>query len=88
MPAARFSKGNCWDNAPSEAFFSSLKIELMDGKAFPTRQATQAAIFEYLEVFYNRQRLHSSLGYRTPVEYEAAVSGGVPTGILAEERAM
>ena len=69
MPAARFSKGNCWDNAPSEAFFSSLKIELMGGKAFPTRQAAQAAIFEY-------------------VEYEAAVSGGVPTGILAEERAM
>jgi len=60
----------------------------MGGKAFPTRQAAQAAIFEYLEVFYNRQRLHSSLGYRTPVEYEAAVSGGIPTGILAEERAM
>jgi putative transposase len=81
-------KGNCWDNAPSEAFFSSLKNELMGGKAFLTRQAAQGAIFEYLEVFYNRQRLHSSLGYRTPVEYEAAVSGGIPTGILAEERAM
>jgi putative transposase len=78
-------KGNCWDNAPSEAFFSSLKIELMGGKAFPTRQAAQAAIFEYVEVFYNRQRLHSSLGYRTPVEYEEAVSGGVPAGTQAED---
>jgi putative transposase len=79
-------KGNCWDNAPSEAFFSTLKIELMGGKAFPTRQAAQTAIFEYMEVFYNRQRLHSSLGYRTPVEYEEAVSSGVPTGIEAEDR--
>jgi transposase InsO family protein len=81
-------KGNCWDNAPSEAFFSSLKNELMDGKAFPIRQAAQAAIFEYMEVFYNRQRLHSSLGYMTPVEYEQAVSGKLPMGSLAEKRAM
>jgi putative transposase len=79
-------KGNCWDNAPSEAFFGSLKIELMGGKAFLTPQAAQAAIFEYVEVFYNRQRLHSSLGYRTPVEYEEAVSGGVPTGATTDER--
>lgn len=79
-------KGNCWDNAPSEAFFSSLKNELMGSKAFPTRQAAQAAIFEYLEVFYNRQRLHSALGYRTPVEYEEAVSSGAPTGTQAEDR--
>mgnify|MGYP002400167859 CR=1 FL=1 len=70
-------KGNCWDNAPSEAFFSTLKGELMDGKAFPSRQAAQAAIFEYMEVFYNRGRLHSSLGYLTPVEYEETISGGV-----------
>lgn len=70
-------KGNCWDNAPSEAFFSTLKGELMDGKAFPSRQAAQAAIFQYMEVFYNRGRLHSSLGYMTPAEYEEAISGGV-----------
>jgi transposase InsO family protein len=69
-------RGNCWDNAPCEAFFSTLKIELMDGKAFPTREAAQAAIFQYMEVFYNRERLHSSLGYTTPVEYEEAISGG------------
>ena len=70
-------RGNCWDNAPCEAFFSSLKIELMDGKAFPSREAAQMAIFEYMEVFYNRERLHSSLGYRTPAEYEAALPAGV-----------
>jgi putative transposase len=68
-------RGNCWDNAPCEAFFASLKTELMDGKAFSTREAAQAAIFEYMEVFYNRQRLHSSLGYMTPVEWEEAISG-------------
>jgi len=70
-------KGNCWDNAPCESFFATLKIELMDGKAFASRRAAQAAIFEYMEVFYNRQRLHSSLGYRTPAEYEEAISRGV-----------
>ena len=70
-------KGNCWDNSPSEAFFATLKIELMDGKAFESRRAAQAAIFEYMEVFYNRQRLHSTLGYNTPVEHEEAISRGV-----------
>src|SRR5208283_2493255 len=56
-------KGDCWDNAPSEAFFSTLKIELMDGgTAFSSRQGARAAIFEYVEVFYNRRRLHSSIG--------------------------
>lgn len=78
-------RGNCWDNAPCEAFFASLKVELMDGKAFPTRAAAQAAIFEYMEVFYNRQRLHSTLGYLTPVEWEEAISGGCPSITLAEK---
>ena len=72
--AVRF---RCATRPPTEAFFSTLKGELMDGKAFPTRQAAQAAIFEYMEVFYNRQRLHSTLGYMTPAEYEGALSGGV-----------
>jgi transposase InsO family protein len=72
-------KGDCWDNAPSEAFFKSLKTELMEGgKAFTSREAARAAIFEYLEVFYNRARLHSTLGYMTPAEYEEAISGGYP----------
>jgi transposase InsO family protein len=72
-------KGDCWDNAPSEAFFKSLKTELMEGgKAFAGREAAKAAIFEYVEVFYNRIRLHSSLGYMSPVEYEEAISRGYP----------
>jgi transposase InsO family protein len=73
-------KGDCWDNAPSEAFFKTLKTELMEGgKAFSSRQAAKAAIFEYVEVFYNRRRLHSSLDYVTPVEFEEAISGGSPS---------
>jgi putative transposase len=63
-------KGDCWDNAPSEAFFATLKTELCGDRAFETRNEAQAEIFEYLEVFYNRQRLHSTLGYLTPVEFE------------------
>jgi len=81
-------KGNCWDNAPSEAFFSSMKNELMNGKAFGTRRAAQTAIFEYVEVFYNRQRLHSSLGYRTPVECEEGICAGAPMRLPAEQCAM
>lgn len=70
-------KGDCWDNAPSESFFKTLKTELMDGgKAFSSRQAAKAAIFEYLEVFYNRRRLHSSTGNMTPVEFEELISRG------------
>ena len=63
-------RANCWDNAPMESFFASLKKELIHDAAFATRQETQAAIFEYVEVFYNRQRRHSSLGYVSPAEYE------------------
>jgi putative transposase len=79
-------KGDCWDNAPSEAFFKTLKTELMDGgKAFSSRQAARAAIFEYVEVFYNRKRLHSSLVNLTPVEVEEAISGGSPSTTWPEK---
>ena len=81
-------KGNCWDNAPCEAFFATLKNELMDGKAFAGRRAAQAAIFEYIEVFYNRQRLHSTLGYLTPVECEEAISRGVSEYQPSRENAL
>ncbi len=64
-------KGNCWDNAPMESFFSSLKFEL--GDRFSSRAAARAALFDYIEVFYNRRRLHSSLGYQSPVEFEQAI---------------
>ena len=63
--------GQCWDNAVAESFFSTLKEELLYRSAWPTRAAARRAIFEYVEVFYNRQRLHSSLGYLSPTDYEA-----------------
>ena len=63
-------KADCWDNAPMESFFASLKKELIHGADFATRAEARAAIFEYIEVFYNGQRRHSSLGYVSPAEYE------------------
>ena len=63
-------KGNCWDNAVSESFFATLKTELVHLRIFPTRAEARRAIFEYIEVFYNRQRRHSALGYQSPVQYE------------------
>ncbi|GAB5520960.1 MAG: hypothetical protein RhofKO_38530 [Rhodothermales bacterium] len=64
-------KGNCWDNAPVESFFSTLKMELVHAEQFDTRKQARRAVFEFIEVWYNRQRLHSSLGYLSPVDYEA-----------------
>ena len=63
-------KGNCWDNAPMESFMATLKTELSHHHDFHTRQEARQAIFEYIEVFYNRQRSHSALGYKTPVQFE------------------
>lgn len=71
--ASMSRKGNCWDNAVAESFFATLKVELVYRQPMPTRDAARAAVFEYVEVFYNRQRLHSSLGYSSPVEYEATL---------------
>lgn len=64
--------GQCWDNAVAESFFATLKTELVYRQPLPTRAAARHAVFEYIEVFYNRQRLHSALGYRPPAEYETA----------------
>lgn len=64
-------RGDCWDNAPVESFFSSLKTELFAGRPAPrTRRAARQELFEYIEVFYNRRRRHSALGYLSPVAYE------------------
>jgi putative transposase len=63
--------GTCWDNAVAESFFATLKTELVHRQRWTTRQQAKTAIFEYLEVFYNRQRRHSSLGYQSPAEFEA-----------------
>jgi transposase InsO family protein len=63
-------RGNCWDNAPMESFFASLKKELVHHEDYATRDQARASIFEYIEAFYNRVRRHSSLGYVAPAEYE------------------
>jgi putative transposase len=60
--------GVCWDNAAAESFFAALKNEMFHHQQFPTRARARFAVAEYIEVFYNRQRLHSTLGYRTPAE--------------------
>jgi len=62
-------KGNCYDNAYMESFFSSLKRELVHGERYRTREEAELSIFEYVEVFYNRTRKHSGLGYKSPEEY-------------------
>ncbi len=64
-------KGNCWDNAPAESFFHTLKTELIYHEDFKTRDEAKQAIFEYIEVFYNRMRLHSSNDYMSPMDYES-----------------
>jgi len=63
-------KGDCWDNAVAESFFATLKRELADGADWRTRDEARTAVFHYLEVWYNRRRRHSALGYLSPVEYE------------------
>jgi putative transposase len=65
-------KGNCWDNAVAESFFSSLKMEFVHDADFATHEQARTALFEYIEVFYNRQRRHSTLGYVSPVDFELA----------------
>jgi putative transposase len=68
-------RGNCLDNAPMESFFASLKKERVHEARFRTRAEARAAVFDYVEVFYNRQRLHSAIGYRTPAEARASMEG-------------
>jgi transposase InsO family protein len=66
--------GNCYDNAAMESFWGTLKQELVYRREFATREEARAAIFEYIEVFYNRQRRHSALGYISPESFEAALN--------------
>jgi putative transposase len=65
--------GECWDNAVAESFFATIKRELIDTQSWPTRAGLRRAIFEYIEGWYNTRRLHSSLGYRSPAQYEALI---------------
>ena len=71
MVASMSRAGDCYDNAPKESFWATLKKELMGDGEFSTRAEARAAIFEYIEVFYNRQRIHSGLGYLSPEQFEA-----------------
>lgn len=70
-------KGDCYDNAMMESFFSTLRAECTERQRYRSRAEARTAVFEYIEVFYNRQRLHSSLGYLSPADYEAAERQGV-----------
>ncbi len=74
MISSMSRKKDCWDNAVAESFFSTLKNELVWGSNYANRQEARSAIFEYIEVFYNRQRLHQTLGYRTPLQVEQATA--------------
>ncbi len=71
ITASMSRRGNCYDNAVIESFWHSLKVELVHRRSFATRIEAEQAIFEYIEVFYNRVRLHSSIGYLSPAEFEA-----------------
>ena len=71
ITASMSRKGNCYDNAFVESFFKTLKVELVYRTKFKTREEARTAIFEFIEVWYNRQRTHSSLDYMSPVEYES-----------------
>lgn len=71
-------RGDCWDNAVVESFFATLKLDLVFRRTFRTRAEARQAIFNYIEVFYNRQRRHSYLGYRNPVEFEELAESAEP----------
>lgn len=68
------SSGNCYDNAITESFFHTLKTELVNFEKYETREQAKQSVFQYIEIFYNRQRLHSALGYLSPVEFEETKS--------------
>jgi transposase InsO family protein len=73
MVRSMSARGNCYDNAVMESFFSTLKNELVYHEQYATHEQAKTSIFEYIEVFYNRQRTHSSLGYVSPEQFEAAL---------------
>ena len=71
---SRSRKGNCYDNAAMESFWSTLKTELVHRRTFVSRAEAADAIFDYIETFYNRERLHSALGFMSPVEFEKQIN--------------
>jgi putative transposase len=83
-------RGNCWDNAVAESFFGTLKMELLYELPLQTRRATRSAVADYIEVFYNVRRRHSSLDYQSPVEFELkkgrVLGGSAPEPPFISER--
>ncbi len=73
VPCSMSRKGDCYDNAVAESFFATLKNELVERSHWPMRKEARRAVFEWITVCYNRQRRHSALGYRSPVEFEATL---------------
>lgn len=78
LQASMGGVGDCFDNAVAESFFATLKRECVSRQAYATRAVARPHIFEYMEVFYNRQRLHSTLDYQSPAEYEQQAGGDYP----------
>jgi transposase InsO family protein len=74
MKASMSGRGDCWDNAPMESFRGTLKTELVHHEQYATRNQARQSIFEYIEVFHNRKRLHSALGYQSPETFEASLN--------------
>jgi len=74
MQSSMSGKGNCWDNACAESFWATLKTELVHHEQYDTMEQAKQSIFEYIEIFYNRKRLHSSLGYLSPEAFEASLN--------------
>lgn len=70
-------KGNCWDNAVAESFFHTIKAELIQHKNFKDKNGALSALFEYIEVYYNKNRKHSTLNYRTPAQVECSIKAEV-----------
>jgi putative transposase len=80
--ASMSRKGNCWDNAVAESFFATVEIELIQDEDWHTRNEARGAIFEFIEVWYNRQRRHSSLGYLTPAEFDKRLREATRASLL------
>lgn len=76
-------KGRCWDNAVAESFFATIKIELLNRRAWPTRTSARTAIFDWIEGWHNTRRRHSTLGYPSPAAYQATAYTSGPPGKVA-----
>jgi putative transposase len=81
------SKGDCFDNAVAESFFATLKKELIHGRSWPTKAELRTEVFEYIEIFFNRRRRHSTLGYLSPVQFENSSLGDGGTPLAASRLA-